>query len=931
MSSLPPVVQQAYVCLQCRSQIAATNTVCYGTLGKRPRKPRCRGFSTRSRSLQRVASLEGDYWKDPTLFERVVVPEENNDDAKDDIKLPNDGGEVGGRGSNRLTKSRRLQLYSREALGVTTLGKPAEVLRVRDMLERHKASKWWLFQDQDSKRPSPMEPLTASDILKSVSSERGLVNSAQASQNIEQLRQGWLSSLKDQDLDPTESECYDLGRQLLNGFTTKQLSGYLGELRVPVFRDILDLNGPFKSNSFTRSEWKVGMTPFPGDTSQRLQSLVGERKHQVSTPVHTQAAVSAESRRSGDPYKHILVNKIMRQCWDIKPREELASLGEVDIRVPETHLELLASHKRNILQRLAAEYDTKIDFSKVELIVRLTANRATCVSSLKLLLMALEEITCCDLTLREYDNSQSNVEDYRSLLNDVLLREIERFSSTVVRWSKHGKVGQMLSIYSLRNDTNSFDYARKLIEQSLRPSRGRATGAFWCEQKTASTVLSPVAVLETKSLPLIHRGTDWTRISSTGNEQETRMPKFQPSKAIKAISEHIQAPNTLVKIDKQVSNHPHWSSSLSQESSVVLGRLLYPAKDVNSTKPPGSFVEKLNHRRVLNTDLPGIRKNLEQRGFRMQMKEELQIRMNATNIANVQSDQSTALLDLELCFLIQLQDREVVPQSVRLILRDTQADLLLPHKQMDLRFSTQIYIKATTTQIPQISRFIESSKFDIWGPNSEPETPKNLTIGIPRRFLVTDGDPEDPDDSEVLVDYSFASVERHSVLHARPSQGSGTIHFDLSFSTVDAGPIGGRRQEVRFYDDRDLVHVPNVKAEGDEDQQSNQPLVGGLYECADDFIQGLDKKNRSIKESRGYVFRFKRNQKRINIRRQIVRKQLSDVPMGSMEAERLSMGVGRRVPVRKVAAHDIPLREVVKSRYMRSVRLHRAAVKKPKR
>lgn len=53
--------------------------------------------------------------------------------------------------------------------------------------------------------------------------------------------------------------------------------------------------------------------------------------------------------------------------------------------------------------------------------------------------MALDEVSCHEMRLEGDEDAKSTTTDYRTLLNDSSLREDERLSSTVIRWSRrHG-------------------------------------------------------------------------------------------------------------------------------------------------------------------------------------------------------------------------------------------------------------------------------------------------------------------------------------------------------------------------------------------------------------------------------------------------------------------------------------------------------------
>ncbi|KAL8801496.1 MAG: hypothetical protein Q9182_004399 [Xanthomendoza sp. 2 TL-2023] len=919
MPGLRSVAQETYVCLRCQLRLTIISTKPHRTLQEPPKKSQSRTFSTRPRHFQELANNDNDYPNDPTLFEDDATPAVKLGQQSDDIKLPDDSSPDSSSKSGH--HFRRPNLYSKDALGLTTLGKPAEVLRIKDLpIPRFKD--WWQLETHDGKQPSLTVPLTSSDIIKRLDAERGLVSTVRASRNIEQLKQDWLSSLKHQD-SPTESEYNALDRQLHDGFTTKQLTAYLKDFHASVSTSILDLSGSFTSASLTRSEWRTATTPFPGDAWDRLQKLIEEKDPRDISPVSGDYTLFAESKRSGDSVKHLLVNKILRLCWKIKPREELDSVGEVDFMIPETHLKLLASHRRNILQQLAVEYDAKIDFSKLENIARLTANQTTCASSLKLLLMVLDEVTCHEVTLNESGGLWPKAVDYQALFNDPLLREVERLSSTVIRWSKSGNATtpspKKLLVYSMGNDKKSLDDARGLIQQACRPSLSRATGAFYGGQSDASAKPSPVPVAGTNSIPLTDRGTEWTRMSLVKNVQETPKPaRSYPLTAMKAVEEHTQAPPALMKIDNCVPTHPHWTTRLFQKTSVVLGQVLYPAKTLESIDLSDSRLDALinNSRSAFDTNVPGITKTLELQSFRTHVMEELRVHLKATTISNTEGNDTLEPPDLELSFpaLPFILNREVARQSIRLILKDQQADLLLPHEPLDLRVATKIFVKATANLDPRIVEFINNITFDTWGEGGTDrkfETPKRLTIGVPEQFLSwgNKGSNDKLGDEEVQVEYSFAGIEHHHIVRGRvrPRLRCGPDHkpratmADLSFSIIDAGPIGGRRQEVCYFDDRPLEFVGAGRAKKSKIQR--------LYNCASDLIRKIENRRFDIAHNvrrshssptAGNVDEAEKARGRRHVRTRTV---LSDVPMGSEEEERLMEGPSR-VRVRKCIFKD---------------------------
>lgn len=345
MSSFLPVVSNVYICMQCRLRLASARVRPPRTSRSRTLEQPRRRFSVKTQHLQETARLDESTANGQDLSTKPVSLPYSAESGGDDITLPDDETpKEPARESGYFYK--RANLYSRDSLGITTLGRPAEVLRVQDAPLRSFERKWWIFQNKGGESLDPTEPLTSLDILEKVNSERGLVSAARAQKNVEALKQDWLAGRKDPDSPPLESECDELRRTVHDGFTTKQLLGYYNEILVTVSTDLTHLSTPFRSSLLTRSEWRAGTTSFPGDTVQGVHPHHTVFRSQGSTPrtLSTEHMLSHEGRHSKDSFKYILVNKILRQCWNIRSREELESLGEVNLWMAEAHFELVTTH-----------------------------------------------------------------------------------------------------------------------------------------------------------------------------------------------------------------------------------------------------------------------------------------------------------------------------------------------------------------------------------------------------------------------------------------------------------------------------------------------------------------------------------------------------------------------------------------------------------
>ncbi|KAL9017800.1 MAG: hypothetical protein Q9185_004889 [Variospora sp. 1 TL-2023] len=838
--------------MRCRLRLAAVRARPPRDTRSRRLEHPCRKFSVRAQDHQESARLDESIVNDQGLFTNSAGQPSSADTGGDDITLPDDEKpKTPARQSGYFYK--RANLYSRDSMGLATLGRPAEVLRVKDAPPRPFERKWWLFQNKGDKSLDPTEPLTSSVILERVNSERGLVSAAKAQQNVEALKQDWLLTRTDPDSPPTESECYKLGRMIHDGFTIKQLLGYYNATLVTTSTHLTDLSKPFRSSLLTRSEWRVGTTSFPGDTVQGVLPLptVFKSRGSTSRPLYTGHMLSYEGRHSKDPIKYILVNKILRQCWNVKPKEELESLGEVDLWMAEAHFELVTNHARDMLRQIGEEYDAKIDFSKVEPLLRVTATPRNCVSTLKLLSMVLGRIECHVMRLEKDGISKSTVTDHRNMLNDQLLREAERISGTVMRWSK-GKVAtkashETLSIYYLGNNGKSVESAQRFIRRSLKANHTGATGVFFGGTQAMTENLTSIPIEVGQSVPLIDRGTAWTR-QVNGSDEKTHhghqaphpLPRFRISQALKALERHIHPSLGLGRITASQQNSRFWQSELSQDLSAVVGRVLYPAKIAPFGKSPGAFLDEINSQRTLFTDLPNIRRTVENRELKMMLQNELCIRLSAAAEMTSEDSGSATLPDLELRFRIFSDEpgtmRKIKFKGVRLILEKKQADLLLPLEQADLRFEMQKYVNGKENPDPRILEFIKSSNL-VATEIDDIETPQVLTISIPQDVLYPSR--EKTDRSEISIDYSPAIIEHRCTLQHRPGLQPRKKLADLSFSSIDAGIIGGRRQEIRYFDDRPLKDDPELAMERDGERQAKDSTVKALYRSAIGMIRSL--------------------------------------------------------------------------------------------
>ncbi|KAL8933900.1 MAG: hypothetical protein Q9211_005516 [Gyalolechia sp. 1 TL-2023] len=894
MSNFAHSLTGAHICLRCRLRFPTPIAQLSSHVRLPGTVPQGRSFSVQPNRSQELGHIDDSSPNAQFLSGNPSSFLAGSSYENDDIKLPSDGDR-----KRHLTDTgiyiKRPRIYSRRALGVDTLGKPAEVLRLPDVAPRASEYSWWDIRregDEGDESPTPTEPLTSSDILQRVTSERGLVSASRVKENIERLKREWLSTLTQPDLPPSESDCYELGRKVHDGFTVKQLLDYINEAGTTLSTSLTDLNNPFRSALLIRSERRAGVTPFPGNTVKRLQALSAESRNrpgQRSSKTCTRNSLVYERQDPNVPIKYLLVDKILRQYWNIRSKEELESAGEVDVHIPGAYLELINSHERNGLLRVANEFDAKIDVLKAESILRITANHATCVSTLKFLSLMLDEVAYHETFLGELGNSVSTAVNYRTLLNDRLLREVEKLSNTAIRWNTPTRAHlaeaspNKLLIYYLKNSGNSLAKAKMFLKQSLRPTRDIATSVYLNSDPSTLANLISVPVETGWSLPLTDSGVAWARKSDPSHERRNRGQTMEHESTAPVLQETLTAIMRQFRLpdarerreDRFDLDSKSWQSRPCRELSVSFGRLLYPLGDNTSKGKRGAFVGQLTGHRVFSTEVPGIRRTLELQEVRMfEVQEQLCVRMNAARENTENTLEQESLPDLELRLRYQPGEEEAHLETVRLILEEKQADLLLPHEHVDLRFATQKYLTAEENIDPRILKFVKSIDFRNWGFSLD-DRPQILTVGIPQQVLRPDKVARQGNDCEKLIDYSLGSIERRAVAYGRPSQGEGEQQFQISLAAIEKGPLGGRRQELRLF----------------EDGRVSKQAVTGLYLSARRIVEGLRAESRgevkpaspkSLRRMKQVVMGYRGTKKGKNMilwrRSNVVRRRLTDIP-----------------------------------------------------
>ena len=210
----------------------------------------------------------------------------------------------------------------------TSLGQPSEIIIIR----QPEATSTEIDHVPQS-IPSVKGELATPELLDSLDALKGLPNSEEVQKNIEDLR----PANADRELPRQEYE--SLSQQMYDGFLVEQLAAYVEKHRIAPPTENLNAKRNTRGNSRKQnvslhvSEWSPGVTAF------------------LAPPSAKDGAPLRKDRWTGKG-KHGLVDELLRRCWRLEVKEEVASIGELEITLAPRQLSLLLSERKCSLSLL---------------------------------------------------------------------------------------------------------------------------------------------------------------------------------------------------------------------------------------------------------------------------------------------------------------------------------------------------------------------------------------------------------------------------------------------------------------------------------------------------------------------------------------------------------------------------------------------------
>jgi hypothetical protein len=291
---LAPRASNAFVCIRCELQLARRRLPAY------PRHTPHANFSTSTRRQDGADELEA-LSSAPTPGMRIKREVQPLDRI-------------------RKRKGKVIRETSARLGDLKLLGDDAEILVLREVGGSKPAV-------EVPVKPAPAEPVVVPDILASLQQEKGTLTPEEIHKRLESLRPQ-VHAEPDEPLYVPLKAFVKIIRDLTNGFTQQQLSQfYSARKNVQQDQFRAQMLASLKAESGTsgipvartRTSWQPGTTPI----TKRLPGVDVSRNKRV--PIS----------------KQLLVDRIIRDLWNLVPLEEVEAPGEIELSLKPWQITLL--------------------------------------------------------------------------------------------------------------------------------------------------------------------------------------------------------------------------------------------------------------------------------------------------------------------------------------------------------------------------------------------------------------------------------------------------------------------------------------------------------------------------------------------------------------------------------------------------------------
>ncbi|KAL2836623.1 mitochondrial inner-membrane-bound regulator-domain-containing protein [Aspergillus pseudoustus] len=547
--------------------------------------------------------------------------------------------------------------------------------------------------------------------------------------------------------------------KLCTSFTIPQLEEYYATRR----------SEPDTHQHSNSSQWIPGTSPF--------LDLV-DRSETVSSRV---------IRAQGLKNKHVVTEKILRDCWQLGMESEI---GQLDIRLPIHYLSLFMRAKHFSFEELADLNDTSIDVIHTMGFLRVTGKQRSCESVAEMVQDAIDRIKHETLDLppskKGMDMSRTLPPEFLSWVADTYGVSFEQGSSQIPE-----------RIFYLAENRDQGGKARRILHLAVRKAQLPSVPFSTYMSASEEADIHDVHLKDTATWP--DPAKPWFRWELSSTQTKSKSPSeffFNTSQA--ALSDELlkflqqkpsaKAKNKLVpgvkefvtaSVGKCLFMHPPFLKE-DRVSASRLGRMSLPRTFIKDVPRAGLLMRSL-------TPTP------TQEAIRIH-----RIRLVPTAVHT----ESLPQLELEVASLIDANngsDAQCVIRSAKAILQESSVDYLLPEATSDIRFTRRVTHELFAA--PQESYSLEAVQAGLRNcflkrdnANSTP-LPHSASVTLPS-YLLRSADIGRTADDSITADYLYVPVDDAQ---------AGTLAYEYDFQNqrvfftpTDGGPFDAFKTDKLF-------------------------------------------------------------------------------------------------------------------------------------
>ncbi|KAK7531487.1 mitochondrial inner-membrane-bound regulator-domain-containing protein [Phyllosticta citribraziliensis] len=791
------------ICLRCRITQHQHNASALRTFFATPHTR----FSTHP-SLRWQDPLGDSSLPEVDLKRSQVFPEDDVD-AKPKIR------KVGGPGGTQMktirktrrASNKKVLLEDSKPLDRITLGQKAEVLILRDIDVDFGHKGEATFEEADATFAKERDETRAA-IEASIASQNAVVGQEEVNAAINEMKPagGKVRRI-------FSNEKLEELRKALKGFLAPQLRRFVmiteDEQKLEALRRIdARMKASFEneeasSRELPKSIWKEGITPI----EERL-------------PKGT-LFVEPERLKKAD-----LIDHIIKRLWHVTTVEELDAVGEIEVEVKQWHLELVTKGfgmtvRESALDRIGNQRNVRIEVYEPENIIRFTANRTDAMRAIKDLQLELGNVGSSNFTLDPFKPMLER-QGMQGILHAINQRDIEaiaNFSNTNIEVSDDSLI---IRATSEKNAASARRFLIDMLYLRTRTETKMFTGA------TGQGVLHKN--LMESALPYRYRQTNlgrWgypiQRSSATAADRSTRDAEFPiaqqdaTSDVANQVTSYLLSPTGVgIPNDENTTNSEEppqqslWNPKITTQISAGYGNVLHSfdskpgmsqlsAETVTTSTKSPVFLNSIPGANPFIGGIASLGTQLKP-GTYGRTPDTLMFRF--VPFPWHHEDAAEASEDIpKFSLRLSLSDEGQVRYSGSgLTLADRNAYVLMPDKVTDVAFNRREMLWSQgAMRDRQIRSFVQRTQESI-EMKGNIRVPPTISLSIPAWSIRNiDRYPDLPKvytemGEERVVTYSHIGTEHRQSLRLDFDNG----RFRGAMSSVEAGRLGGRRNEVRL-------------------------------------------------------------------------------------------------------------------------------------